>query len=474
MRRVLFYLTQVGVLVALAVWLSDHPGKVEINWLGYRIETYFGVLVLVLAILLILTSACYRFWRSLLGAPQKFLSQRHGRKREDGYRALALGMAAVAAGDRDEAKRLAHRADTLLRDPELTRLLSAQAASLNGDKVAAQRYFTALVDNPDTAFLGLTGLMRQAIADGDEERTLELANKAHKIRPGSSAVVDVLFDLQTRCADWVNAQATLFDAVRRDVKTEKQAIGHRAAIFTARAYDAEFEERSKEAGEFCEKALAAVRGYVPAATLRAKTLAREGKQRRAARLLEDLWQHNPHPDLVVAYVNLWSSEPPLENLRRLQQLVRQNTQHTESRIALARTALEAGLWGEARRNLTGVPVADQSVRYCRLMARLEEEETMDSGGPNARHWWERADAAPQDPCWNCESCGAVTPGWFALCGNCGAFDTITWKRAPRVWTLALVPKPGDVIEGKSLETELETVPTEEISNSNPSGDRQAS
>ena len=76
MRRVLFYLTQVGVLVALAVWLSDHPGKVEINWLGYRIETYFGVLVLVLAILLILTSACYRFWRSLLGAPQKFLSQR--------------------------------------------------------------------------------------------------------------------------------------------------------------------------------------------------------------------------------------------------------------------------------------------------------------------------------------------------------------------------------------------------------------
>jgi HemY protein len=45
MWRALFYFVQVAILVALAVWLSDHPGKVEINWLGYRIETYFGVLL---------------------------------------------------------------------------------------------------------------------------------------------------------------------------------------------------------------------------------------------------------------------------------------------------------------------------------------------------------------------------------------------------------------------------------------------
>ncbi|MDA0340598.1 MAG: heme biosynthesis protein HemY, partial [Proteobacteria bacterium] len=167
MRRAVFYFVQVAILAALAVWLSDHPGKVEIDWLGYRIETYFGVLLVLVVIMVVVVTVLYRLWRGVLGAPGDFLNRRQYKRREDGYRALALGMAAAAGGDREESKRLAQRADALLQDPDLTRLLSAQAAALNGDEAAARRYFDALIENDETAFLGLTGLMRQAMADGD-------------------------------------------------------------------------------------------------------------------------------------------------------------------------------------------------------------------------------------------------------------------------------------------------------------------
>ena len=443
MRRAVFYFVQVAILAALAVWLSDHPGKVEIDWLGYRIETYFGVLLVLVVIMVVVVTVLYRLWRGVLGAPGDFLNRRQYKRREDGYRALALGMAAAAGGDREESKRLAQRADALLQDPDLTRLLSAQAAALNGDEAAARRYFDALIENDETAFLGLTGLMRQAMADGDGDRTLALAKRAHKIRPDSAFVVDTIFDLHTRRAEWAQAQAILFDAVRRRGKTEAEAVRQRTTILTARAIEAEGAGGFPEAAEFAEKALSSTADFVPAAVLSARTLERDGKARRAARLLEDLWRRNPHPELSAAYLGLWPLETPLERVKRVQHLTSANPSEAQSRVAVAAAALDAKLWGEARRHLTALDDGEITVRVCRLMARLEQEEHGDSAA--ARAWLERADSAPQDRTWTCESCGAVAPEWSALCGNCSAFDTISWKPPPRVSLLPLLPAKGAVL-----------------------------
>jgi len=457
MWRALFYFVQVAILVALAVWLTDNPGKVEINWLGYRIETYFGVLMLVGVVAVLALALVYRLLRGVLAAPGEFLTRRQYRRREDGYRALALGMAAASAGDREEARRLARRADSLLQDPELTRLLSAQAATLNGDPVAARRYLDALVENEETAFLGLTGLMRQAMADGDDVALLGLAERAHKIRPDSAFVVDTLFRLQTQAARWDEAQATLFDAVRRKVKSEAQAIGYRATIFTARAMEAEAAGRISEASDLADKALGTDDGFVPAAVISANTLERDGKGRRAIRLLEEFWPRAPHPDVVEAYLKQWPLEAPLDRLKRIQHLTAKNAGEIESRIALAGAALEAKLWGEARRNLTGLPDAEVTVRVCRLMARLEQDEHADAAA--ARVWLDRADTAAPDKAWTCGTCGAVAPEWSALCGNCEAFDTVSWKQPPRVSVLPSLPAMGTVVDAEITDepAEVDTV-----------------
>lgn len=453
MWRAVFYFVQVAILVALAVWLSDHPGKVEINWLGYRIDTYFGVLLLVSGAAAVLIALLYKFLRAILGAPSEFMTRRQYRRREDGYRALALGMAAASAGDGEESRRLARRADSLLQDPDLTRLLSAQAATLNGDQVAARRYLDALVENDETAFLGLTGLMRQAMADGDDEALLTLAERAHKIRPDSVFVSDTLFNLQAQRALWSEAQATLFDAVRRKIKTEARAVGHRTAIFTARALEAEASARIEEASDLADKALSTTPDFVPAGVAGARTLEQAGKGRKAIRLLESLWRRNPHPDLVAAYLKQWPFESPLDRLKRVQQLTRENTTAIESRLALAAAALEAKLWGEARRNLTAISKDDITVRVCRLMARLEQDEHGDAVA--ARVWLDRADTVDQDRAWTCGTCGAVASEWSALCGNCGSFDTISWKRPPRVSVLPRLSVTEGVLEQESAPNPVE-------------------
>ena len=445
MRRVLFYFVQVAVIVAAAVWLADNPGTVSIDWLGYRIETYFAVLLGLVAALVLLFDALHGLWRVLSGAPGNYLSRRKARRREEGFRALALGMAAAAAGDRDEVLRLARRADSLLQEPEVTRLLSAQAASLNGDEAAARRYFDALTHNAETAFIGLTGLLRQAMREGDTERAFELAERARRARPDSTFAIETLFDLQTRAGRWKDAQATLFDAVRRKIRPESDALIHRTAIFLARAQEAAEEGRLADAIDLCDRAQDSSPDFPPVITLRARVLARSGKIRAASRYLEGAWSRNPHPELVAAYTDLWPADSPLDRFRRVQRLTANTPDAPESRLATAAAALDSKFWGEARRTMAALGEPEElGARACRLMARLEEEEHGDSAA--ARVWLERSARAPADDGWTCQSCGAQAAAWSALCGNCGAFATVAWKKPPGVALLPVPPEPDAVIE----------------------------
>ena len=51
MLRIIFFITQLILLVSFAVWLSDNPGEIEINWLNYEIEPPFSVFRIVIALI---------------------------------------------------------------------------------------------------------------------------------------------------------------------------------------------------------------------------------------------------------------------------------------------------------------------------------------------------------------------------------------------------------------------------------------
>ena len=80
---------------------------------------------------------------------------------------------------------------------------------------AARGYFNNMLERPETAFLGLRGLLMQAQRDGDEKAALDYAREAYKLRPKTPWVLTTLFDLQVRHGDWTNARVTLDEAIRQ-------------------------------------------------------------------------------------------------------------------------------------------------------------------------------------------------------------------------------------------------------------------
>lgn len=425
MIRALWFILQVAVVIAAAIWLADRPGTVSVHWLGYAVEAPFWVALLVTIVALGIAALGYRLIRALIRTPHRIRRNSRIRRRERGYRALTQGMVAIAAGDAQTARKMARKADGLLNEPPLTMLLSAQAAQLQGDERAAKEYFTAMLERPETAFLGMRGLLTQAIKSGDRVEALTLARKARGLQPNTPWLLGTLYDLEAQAGDWAAAEGTLQQAIQAGAIPTDEGRRHRAVLLLERSFEAERRGRADAALSHAQAAHDMMPGFVPAAVRLARLQLAADRLKPAAKVVERAWRHSPHPELADIYRSIVASYDPLTRVRLFQKLVRQSPDSAESHLAVAQAAIDAQLWGEARQHLNRAMEIGPTRRTYRLMAELDRGERHDEDA--AKDWLAKAANAPEDPVWTCSSCGAVSHNWGGLCGHCGAFDTLTWK-----------------------------------------------
>ncbi|MGB2411773.1 MAG: heme biosynthesis HemY N-terminal domain-containing protein, partial [Candidatus Puniceispirillaceae bacterium] len=95
---------------ALASWLGAQPGMLQLEWLGWQLEMRTSLAVAILVILALALVFMDRLLRGLLGLPSWLGRNLSRRRTESGHRALTLGLMAVSAGEPDEARRQAARA----------------------------------------------------------------------------------------------------------------------------------------------------------------------------------------------------------------------------------------------------------------------------------------------------------------------------------------------------------------------------
>ncbi len=424
MLRNLVFLIALGALTWGAVQLADNPGDVVIRWQGYAITTTVGVLLLLVAAVAVLWAFIYHLWRWLRAGPGRFMAGRDARRKERGYQVLTKGLVAVAAGDSKEAQRLGRKAGQLVDNP-LNLLLLAQAAQLGGDEAAARRHFKAMLEHPETEFLGLRGLIVQATKAGDWNAARDYARRAYALHPETEWVSAALFDLDVRAGDWRAAQNTLESATRSKLVTKMDAPRRRGVVLTERAKAARARGAVGDAVTLAREAHKLAPDLIAASAMAAELMAAEGKGRAAAKLVEAAWKLAPHPDLARAFAAVVPGESALARTRRFEELHQLNPDHRESHLAVAGAALEAALWGEARRHLEQAAASRPSQQVYRLLAAVEERG---EGAPEAvRDWLLKAASAPPDAAWLCNSCGAAAAEWSARCDACGGFDSLAWK-----------------------------------------------
>ena len=433
--KVLFFAALVVALSLGAAILSDTGGTVRIAFSGY--EFTLGPLQLVIAglVLLLLTWGVIKLL-GLLVATLRFLngdetaiSRYFDRNRERrGYQAVSDGIIALASGEGRLALIKAQRAQKYLDAPELTTLLLAQAAESVGDAPRAQEAWKALLANPDTRFLGIRGLMKQKLAEGDTFTALALAEKAFALKPRHAETQDTLLQLQSQSSDWTGARETL-KAKQKGGSLPKDVYRRRDAVMALQQAKGVLDETASiESREAAIAANKASPDLIPAAAMAARSYVLAGDKKNAARVLKKAWEAQPHPDLAAAFAEIEPEETPLARLKRFAALTALQPSHPETQLLLAELNISAESFPSARRALGNLMETHPTQRALTIMAAIERGEGADDAV--VRGWLSKALTAPRGPQWCCDNCQAIHAHWAPICANCSGFDTLSWREPP--------------------------------------------
>ncbi len=185
MRAVLKFLIAAAVIIAAAWWVAGLPGAVsaQIGTLAVSLPTPVALLAAVVAFVVLYVVV--RLLATLLRLPGTGRRMRAARARRRGETAVTRTLLALAGGDSAAARREAQRSRALLGDTPQTLLLAAYAGRQAGEEKEAEQVFHALAERSDAAFLGLRGLMQQAMARGDWVTAARIARQAEIANPGA-------------------------------------------------------------------------------------------------------------------------------------------------------------------------------------------------------------------------------------------------------------------------------------------------
>jgi len=442
-RLIIFLIIAIAAAWA-AVWLADNPGQVQITepWGGNSFSPPFGLLILGIFLVGVALTVLYELYRVIVTAPRKIGRYRRQKRKERGYEELATGLVAAAAGDVNAAKASTRRAEKLLEKAPSTLLLGARSAQLDGNDTEARGKFKAMLQHKETEFLGLRGLLGQAIKDGDREEALMLAKKAYLRRPNTPWVLTTLFDLQTEGGAWRDATATVNDMARQKLIDAETANRYRAILLHLQSEKKDEEGRHQEAFDNAKKAHKLLPGLAPIAANAAKLAIKTDRKRVARKLLETSWKAQPHPALARGLTALNAEQSPTDRYKTFERLHQLNPSSLEGEMALAEQAVAAEQWPAAREALERAVKLGATASVFRMFADVERATGGDAD--KIQGWLAKAVDAPSDPTWICKATGETKARWSAF-GPDGKFDSLRWGSPPTIVPMLNVDAPAELI-----------------------------
>ena len=459
--KVLVFVAIIATLALGAGYLMEMDGGATVSMGGMEyvlspLKLVLAVLVLIVVLwvllkVLSLLVATLRFINGDETAISRYFSKNRERK---GYQALSEGMMALASGDGSSAMNKAAKAEKYLAKPELTNLLTAQAAEMAGDRRKAEETYKKLVKDEATRFVGVRGIMKQKLADGDTDTALQLAERAFALKPKHEETQDILLKLQAQGEDWAGARKTLAAKLKsgtlpRDVHKRREAVLalSQAEGILGDGNDIEAREAAIEANRLSPD-------LIPAAVMAARSYIEQDQKRYAVRVLKKAWDAQPHPELAATYAMIEPDETPAERIKRFAKLTKSTPDHAEAKMLNAELNIAAEDFPEARRAMGDLVETSPDARSLTIMAAIERGE----GGSDAvvKGWLARALNAPRGPQWVCDACNHIHAEWEPVCGNCASFDTLSWKSPPTAEIaeptgMAMLPLIVGALEDKSEE-----------------------
>ena len=433
MIKIVWNAVLLAIIALSAAWLSNNPGSVQMEWLGWRMQTSVAVVIAVFVIgyavfyaflakpLLLLKNKILYWARADLRA-EKMAKAKVDRE-IDRYTLLGKGLTALAAGDLETAKKLQKDIVKKFADDEVkTFVFDAQLAEAQNNTAQAMELYGKLAEEPETRLLGMRGKIRLLRLNGAPEKALKACEELLTEKNPMPWTVSEAFELQVLEKQWEKATATLEKARKMELFDKKTLKHLKASVLLEQSTETtDAAQKERLVFEAVETDDSLIQAVLTAAALNAE----KGEIRKARKQLCKLWKTAPCWAVYEAFQALTPEKPALEAVTDLQDLLDENKDAEINALVMADASLKARLWGQAKGLLEKyLAVKSNSKRALLMMAEIaaaNRDEKL------AVEYGEKAAVAETEPMYVCSVCKTAFNEWHTVCPTCHTLGTMNVK-----------------------------------------------
>ncbi len=430
--KVIFFF---GVAIGLAVafnFLKDTDGTLTIDFLSREYQlTFTSFLTLVLAVLfaVLLINIALKFLWSLIGflrgddtALKRFFERRSEIK---GQSFLISAYTASFEGDHEKALSEIKRSKRYLKSKSLPNILSLNSYEAKGNLSKQEEIFQELIRDKTTRSMGLFGLIKMKLSEGNTSLALKLTGRLIKLKPQNLSFNKTFFTLQLTEGDWDGALTT-YKKINKIKKIEKETYGKgESTLLFLKAKELRSAGKTLDALKVSRQALKRYAGLVPNSILLSELELLEGQKKRAEAVLLSAWKALPHPDIVKKFAEIENNESVEARIERFKKILNVKKSDRETKILKAELNILSENFPEARRAISDLVETDQAnAKVYTLMAAIEKG----TGSSDAvvKGWLAKAVTAKRSKRWICSNCDSQSE-WEPICKKCGEFSSLEWR-----------------------------------------------
>ena len=421
--------------MALAVGfnlLKDTDGTLTIDFLSREYQlTFLSFFALTLALLftILLINIVVKFLWSLIGflkgddtALKRFFERRSERK---GQSFLISAYTASFEGDHERALLELKRSKKYLKSNSLPNILSLSSYEARGNLSKQEEIFQELVRDKTTRSMGLFGLIKMKLSEGNTSLALKLTDRLIKLKPQNLSFNQTFFNLQLTEKDWDGALTT-YKKINKIKKVDKEAYSKGESILLfQKAKELRSAGKTLDALKVSRQALKRFAGLVPNSILLSELELLEGQKKKAEAVLLSSWKAIPHPDIAKKFAEIESDESVEARIERFKKILNVKKTDTETKILNAELNILSENFPEAKRAISDLIETDKAnAKVYTLMAAIEKG--VGSSDAVVKGWLAKAVTAKRSKRWICSNCESQSE-WEPICKKCGEFSSLEWR-----------------------------------------------
>ena len=430
-KAIFFFIIAVALAVAFN-FLKDTDGTLTIDLLNreYQLSfiSFFALLFALLFAIIAINMALKFLW-SLIGflrgddtALKRFFERRSERK---GQSFLINAYTASFEGDHERALTEIKRSKKYLKSKSLPDILSLSSYEAKGNLSKQEEILQQLIRDKTTRSMGLFGLIKMKLAEGNTSLALKLTGRLIKLKPQNLSFNKTFFDLQLTEGDWDDALTT-FKKINRIKKIDKDTYNKgESVLLFQKAKELRSAGKTLDALKVSRQALKRYAGLVPNSILLSELELLEGQKKRAEAVLLSTWKAIPHPDVAKKFAEIENNESVEARIERFKKILNVKTTDTETKTLKAELNILSENFPEARRAISDLIETDRAnAKVYTLMAAIEKG--VGSSDAVVKGWLAKAVTAKRSKRWICSNCDSQSE-WEPICKKCGEFSSLEWR-----------------------------------------------